>query len=316
MHPTLRSGLNDPAAEERRAFTASVIARETLRDVARVLSARGIPVMPLKGVLFQLVLYADPAERRLCDVDVLVPERRFPEAIDILMQQGYRPESAGPSWIEAAFESPRGLPLDLHRRIFCPRRYRMSTDELFSRATLDEALLGFPIYIQHPLDTLAHLVGKFVSDHVHAAALPRLRELELLVEHHGLEPEPACRHLAASGLARAARHVFARGARERGHPFYEAALGALPHTALDDAVVGIASHLCKRLERGRLAPLSAHLLNTSLWRGASSLALAVAYAGEHAFLARARGTAGGYWAPFFAASSNSARRRASSARSV
>jgi hypothetical protein len=267
-------------------------------------------------VLFQLVLYPDPAERRLCDIDVLVPERRFPEAIDILLQQGYRPASAGPSWIEAAFESPRGLPLDLHRRIFCPRRYRVSTDELFSRATRDEALLGVPLWLQHPLDTLAHLVGKFVSDHVHSGAEPRLRELELLVEHHGLKPEPACRHLAASGLARAARHVFARGARERAHPFYEAALGALPRTALDDAVVGLAGQLCQRLEHGRLAPLSAHLLNTSLWRGASSLALAAVYAGEHAWLGRTRGATGGYWAPFFSASRSSARRTASSARSA
>lgn len=311
----MRSPLDDSAAKELRAFTASVIARETLRDVARVLAPRGIPVMPLKGVLFQLVLYADPAERRLCDVDVLVPEGRFFEAIDILVQHGYRPESAGPSWIEVAFASPRGLPLDLHRRVFCPLRYRMSTGELFSRATLDEALLGSPIWIQHPLDTLAHLVGKFVSDHVHSSAQPRLRELELLVEHHRLEAEPACRHLIAAGLGRAARHVFARGARERSHPFYDAALCALPRTAIDDVVVGLAAELCQRLEHGRLAPLSAHLLNTSLWRGASSLALAALYAGEHAWLTRTRGAGGGYWAPFFSVSSSSARRRASSARS-
>src|SRR6266511_5085875 len=109
---------HDASMNELRAFTASVIARETLREVARALGDSGIPVMPLKGVLFQLVLYADPAERRLCDVDVLVPESRFAEAIAILMQHGYRPESAGPSWIEAAFRSPRGLPLDLHRRVF------------------------------------------------------------------------------------------------------------------------------------------------------------------------------------------------------
>lgn len=299
---------------ELRAFTTAVIARETLRDVALHLAGRGIPVMPLKGVLFQLFLYADAAERRLCDVDVLVPEERFAEAIDLLMQHGYRPTRAGPSWIEAGFDSPRGLPVDLHRRVFCARRYHMPTVELFARAQLDEARLGVPIYVQHPLDSLAHLVGKFVSDHVSSEAPKRLLELEALIDHHGIAPAAAARHLQRCGLGRAARYVFARGARERAQAFYGAALGELPGGAVNALVVGLAGRLARRFESGRLAPLSSHLLNTSLWRGAASLTLAVAYAGEHAWLRRAGGTRGGHWAPFFSAAKSSARRRASSAR--
>jgi hypothetical protein len=302
--------------DERRAFMMSVIARETLRDVARALGERGIPIMPLKGVLFQLVLYDDPAQRRLGDVDVLVPEPRFAEAIDILVQHGYRPAKAGPSWIEATFESSRGLPVDLHRRVFCSRRYHMPTDELFLRARRDDALLGVPLWIQHPLDTLAHLIGKFVSDRVHSTAAPRLIELERLVERYALEPEAAAHHVARCGLSRAARHVLSRGQRERGHRFYGAALAALPRRALDGIVVAVAGRLSRTLEHGRLAPLSSHLLNTSLLQGAHSLALAAAYATRHALLARAGGAGGGYWAPFFSASSNAARRSASSARSV
>jgi hypothetical protein len=311
----MRSRPCAPPIDELRAFTTTVIARETLREVAGALADRGIPVMPLKGVLFQLVLYEDPVERRLGDVDVLVPERRFAEAIDILVQQGYRPAKAGPSWIEAAFESPRGLPLDLHRRLFCARRYHMPTGDVFLRARRDEALLGVPLWIQHPLDTLAHLIGKFVSDHVHSASAPRLIELEKLVDHHALEPVTAARHLDHSGLARAARHVLSLGRRERTHRFYEATLAALPRGALDGVVVGLAGQLSRVLEHGRLAPLSSHLLNTSLLQGAHSLALAAAYAGQHELLARAGGAGGGYWAPFFSASSRAARRSASSARS-
>src|SRR5918994_959148 len=112
-----------------REFAASVIARETLREVAAMLHEARIPVMPLKGVLFQLVLYADPAERSLCDVDVLVPERHFVQAIQVLVKHGLRPLGAGPSWIEASFETSRGLPLDLHRRLFCRLRYNLPTNE-------------------------------------------------------------------------------------------------------------------------------------------------------------------------------------------
>jgi putative nucleotidyltransferase-like protein len=310
----LRSARAQPVGV--RAFASAVIARETLRDVAIALHRARIPVMPLKGVLFQLILYEDPAERALCDVDVLVPERHFTRAIDILVQHGYRPASAGPSWIEAAFASPRGLPLDLHRRIFCARRYRLSTRDLFMRATVDQRLLGVPLWLQHPLDTLAHLVGKLVSDHVHAPVAPRLAELEKWIEHRHIGPELAVRHLVRCGLARAARRVFALGAREREHPFHAAALRALPADPIGDALVTLADQLAARREQRAFGPLSAHLLNASLWRGTTSLALAAMYAAEHAYLARAAGTRGGYWAPFFAESSSSARRRASSARSV
>jgi hypothetical protein len=312
----MRSASDDSPRALLRAFTASVIARETLKDVATLLGERGIPVMPLKGVLFQLLLYSDPAERRLCDVDVLVPEARFADAIAVLVQHGYRPASAGPSWIEAAFESPRGLPVDLHRRIFCAWRYRMPTHEQFERATLDRERLGVPIHLQHPLDSLAHLVGKFVSDHVHAEAAERWAEIERLVDQHALAPRAAAAHLERCGLAPAARHVFSRAARERGHSFHGAVLEALPDGVLSAALIRLAGALARRFERGALAPLSAHLLNTSLRRGATSLLLALIYAAEHARLRRAGGRRGGYWAPFFSAASNSARRRASSARAV
>jgi hypothetical protein len=312
----MRSVSDDSSRAVLRAFTTSVIARETLKDVATLLGARGIPVMPLKGVLFQLFLYSDPAERQLCDVDVLVPEERFAEAIEVLIQHGYRPANAGPSWIEAAFESPRGLPVDLHRRLFCARRYRMPTREQFARARPDQARLGVALQLQHPLDSLAHLVGKFVSDHVHSGAAARFAEIEKLALHHALEPLAAAHHLERCGLARAARHVFARAAREREHGFHRAVLAALPADVMGSAVVVAAGALARRFERGRFAPLSAHLLNTSLWRGASSLLLALVYAAEHARLRQARGSRGGYWAPFFSATSSSARRRASSARAV
>ena len=300
-----------------RGFAGAVLAKETLGAVARALQGANIPVMPLKGVLFQLTLYSDPAERQLKDVDVLVPERRFVEAIDILVQHGFRPLSAGRSWIEAGLQPQRGLPLDLHRRLFCAFRYRLATDALFARATLDTELLqGTPLWIPHPLDTLAHLVGKFVSDHIASGAEPFLTELERWIEHHRLAPELAARHLAAAGMARAARHVFARGARERGHPFFEAAARALPADNLGRMLVPLAAELARRGERNALGPLSAHLLNSSLPRGMTSLGLAAVCALEHARLTRAAGARGGYWAPFFAGSSSIDRRSASSARAL
>lgn len=307
--------MKPPSAESRRLFTASIVAREVLRDAAHALGERKIPVMPLKGVLFQHVLYADPTERDLRDVDVLVPEARFPEAIEVLLQRGFEPRNAGRSWIEVGLRSPRGLPLDLHRRLFCSFRYRMPTDDVFRRAAVDSEWLGAPLWLPDPRDAFAHLVGKFVSDHVPSEARPRLLELGKLAQHFQLEAAPLARHLVECGLARAARHVLGQGARELGEPIFEAVLRELPDDPLGQRLVTLADLLEKRFtERSRLASLSAHLLNTSLPRGATSLGMAALYAARHAQLTRARGAGGGYWAPFFSASSSSALRKASSAR--
>ena len=313
----LRIDANDAKRPNARAFVSAVIARETLRDVARELGRAEIPVMPLKGVLLQLGVYAhDPAERTLTDVDVLVPEQCFFAAVELLARRGYQPLSAGPSWIEAAFAAPRGLPLDLHRRLFCPLRYQLPTREVFQRARCDHRALGVSIWLPDPRDTAAHLIGKVVTDHVLHDAAARFRDLEALVGHHRLAPEALGAHLCRTGLCRTARHVLGRGVRERGHPFYAAVLQHLPPNPRDAAVAALARPLCRLLEGGPLAPLPAHLLNTSLWRGAASLSLAAVYAAEHALLRRARGARGGQWAAFFAPGNLSARRRASSARAA
>jgi hypothetical protein len=312
-----RSVEGDAKRPGARAFATAVIARETLKDVARELARAEIPVMPLKGALLQLDVYAhDPAQRMLTDVDVLVPEPCFFAALEHLERRGYRPLSVGPSWIEAAFAGPRGLPVDLHRRLFCPLRYQLSTHEVFRRARCDRQVLGVSIWLPDPLDVAAHLIGKFVTDHVARDAADRFADLELLARHHRLAPAALAMHLSRSGLTRAARYVLGRGQRERSDPLYAAALQHLPVTAWDATLAGLASPLSSALEGSPLAALPAHLLNTSLWRGAASLSLAVLYAAEHARLRRARGGRGGHWAPFFAPSQLSARRRASSARAV
>lgn len=314
---TFRIDAGDAKRLATRAFATAVFARETLADVARELARAEIPVMPLKGALLQLDVYAsDPAQRLLTDVDVLVPESSFVAALRLLMRRGYRPQSAGPSWIEAAFAAPRGLPVDLHRRLFCPLRFRLPTHEVFQRARCDHRMLGVSIWLPDPLDTAAHLIGKFVTDHVTRDAADRFADLEALVVHHQVAPDALADHLSRCGLVRAARYVLGRGQRERGAPLYEGTLQHLRATSLDASVAALAGPLCSALDGGPLAALPAHLLNTSLLRGAASLSLAALYAAEHARLRRSGGRRGGHWAPFFEPSSVSARRSASSARAL
>lgn len=228
--------------------------------------------MPLKGVLLQHLLYADPAERLVSDVDVLVPEDRFEAAIEALLADGFELQKVGRSLIEVALRSPKGLAVDLHRSLFSPARYKLSTAGVFRRSTLDERSFGVPVHVAHPHDTAAHLLGKFVSDHVVDEAEFRLTELFRWVEHTRIEPVAFAEHLRAAGLARAARYALACGHRQLGSPFFGQALSALPADPVGAACALVARELMPRLQGTRLSPLPAHLLNSSLPRAGASLA--------------------------------------------
>jgi hypothetical protein len=309
------------SVSELRRYATAVLAREVLRDVAGLLHARGIAVMPLKGVLFQMLLYsADPAARVLTDVDVLVPARKFEAAIGALREGGYQPRSAGRSLIEVALQSPRGMTLDLHRRLFSVGRYKLSTDALFHRSSLDERLLGVPLQLAHPHDTAAHLIGKFVSDHEFQGARfqdglsrqdpsqdaasqdsrARLQELLAWCQYCEIQPRRLAQHLRSTGLARAARYVFGRGHELTFDPFFVHALEALPRDRFGSVWERSARVLIPELSQTALASVPAHLLNASIPRGGASLLLSVVQRCRHAWLARQKGGRGGYWSPFFA----------------
>jgi hypothetical protein len=305
------AGAPGPAQTLPQRFATSVVAREVLRDVAGILAGEGITVMPLKGVLFQLVLYSDAAERALLDVDVLVPRRSFGRAIHALTSAGFRPRSASLSLIECALWSPRGLLVDLHRQLFSRGRYRLSTDALFRRATRDDRLLGVPLQLAHPHDTAAHLIGKFVADHEGSEPLRRLQELAFWARHCGIDPWRLARHLSGCGMLRAARYTFQRGIELSADPFFGAALGALPADPLGRATARLARALISELGPTPLGALPAHLLNRSLASGGVSLACSALERLHHAWLSRREGAGAGHWSPFFGpeATASAARRR-------
>jgi Uncharacterised nucleotidyltransferase len=249
---------------DRLSFVKSVLAKETLRDTARVLHSRGIPLVPLKGVLFQLVLYAEPAQRWLTDVDVLVRERDFGAAIRALRGAGFEAPRASRSAIEVALVSPRGMTVDLHHRLFSRGRYRLPTDAVFARAVRDEALLGVPLQLAHPYDTAAHLIGKYVSDHVLEEREARASELLRWLQHCQLDPVGLAAHLHAHGLARAARYTLGIGAELLGAACFREVLAALPRDAVGGVCVRAARRLIPRWQGTALAAAPAHLLNASL----------------------------------------------------
>jgi hypothetical protein len=157
--------------EFRSDFAASSIRadqqRATAAEAVEVLAAAGIPVALLKGISYAGWLYADPGERPMSDVDLLVPAAAHPDAVRALARLGYW--HPGPS----AQRSPRhhamtlkrrAASVDLHRSPVQRGRLAIDWDALWSRTSpapwipgalrlslVDEVLFHFANLTRHDL---------------------------------------------------------------------------------------------------------------------------------------------------------------------
>ena len=261
--------------DERERFAAAVLARDTVCAVASLLDGHGVAIMPIKGVLLQRLVYDDPSERAISDVDVLVAERDFDRTRSLLRQSGFRPRLPSPSLIEESFFAPSGLVLDLHYRLFASGRFRMATDDVLARATRDTALFGAPVLLPDPLDLYAHLVGKIASDHVEPGQGLRFDDVARVSRRLGLVASSAARHLDASGLGRAARYTLPWVAELAGDAFAEDVLAHLRHDPTGTVLAAGARTLLLRLpRRSVLRAIPSHLLNHSI--SAAALAVSIA----------------------------------------
>ncbi|MGB8332796.1 MAG: nucleotidyltransferase family protein [Polyangiales bacterium] len=256
--------------DARRRAATGLAATALVTDVAQRLAEAGIAVMPVKGALLQHWLYDDPSERPLTDVDLLVRPEDFDRAVAQLETGGYR-RALGSSIGAAVMETPFGLPLDLHPRLFDRARYRLPTRELFARSSENHVLYGVSVRLPSALDVYAHLVGKFGSDHLDACATARLDEIARMGFRLRASPETTARHLVHCGMRRVSLYVLPLVHRLTADPFALQVCRRLPFDPVGRALVAVADPvLAAASPDSRKAALMAHLLNESLPRGARS----------------------------------------------
>jgi Uncharacterised nucleotidyltransferase len=65
---------------------------EELARVLALLAGAGIPTIPLKGVTLAESLYGDPTLRVCADLDFLIPRQAVPQAVGLLLREGYESE--------------------------------------------------------------------------------------------------------------------------------------------------------------------------------------------------------------------------------
>jgi len=259
----------------RERFVASVVAPEVLRQVVTAVRPLGIPVMPLKGVLLQQLVFDDPTERFLTDVDVLIPLHRWPDARGALLASGFEPRAAAKSMIEESFHTPGGFVLDLHGRLFGVGRYRMRTRDVFERAAVDRDLFGVPIHLMDGYDLFAHLVGKIASDHLSTEHADRYEELSRVPARLQLSARRAADRLVSCGLRRAARYALAVQSDRTGDAFARSVLNILPRDPVGDLLVAGASTIIAHApQRSIESALAGHLLNHSLPRAGVAMGAA------------------------------------------
>jgi hypothetical protein len=81
---------------------------DQLVQILRRLEAHGILAIPLKGPVLAAALYGDLTLRDFIDLDILIPPQEIGRARDLLVAEGYRPEShLTGSQAAACFQSPK-----------------------------------------------------------------------------------------------------------------------------------------------------------------------------------------------------------------
>ncbi len=198
-----------------------------LRDALRALHGAAVEVMPLKGVLLRRLVYDDPADRPVGDVDLLVRGRDVRRAHEALAAAGFEPIFLEPSERERSFRHRRlGLLVDLHWQLFYEDYFDFDAAGLFARARWDETSFSTPVWRMSPLDLYAHvLVHAGFTAWVQPA--PRLYDIARVADRLRVDPAAAAAHLRACGMSAFARYALRLAARDGDPTHPRAVLAAL-----------------------------------------------------------------------------------------
>lgn len=136
-----------------------------LLDLLELFKAHDIAVIPFKGPVLAASAYGNLSFRQFCDLDILVHERDFLKAQDLLVSQGYQPiPDLQLSWEAHFVHADRGVNVDLHQRIM-PQHFPSLLDfeHLWQRLE-PVSLAGTTVVNLSPEDTLILLSVQVAKD--------------------------------------------------------------------------------------------------------------------------------------------------------
>jgi Uncharacterised nucleotidyltransferase len=259
-------------SDAKRALVSLVVGREVVRHVAELFARAKIPLLPLKGVWLQALVYTPQEPRAISDVDLLVHEAAFDAAVQELERAGFERRSGNIS--EICLSHPEfGLAVDLHKRLFTRGAFRLPTADVFARSRRDSTAFGVELCLPDPRDVFAHLIGHFVKSRTHLEDPVRINDFVMMADRCAIDPADCARHLHAVGMARAARYVLHGLSERTSRPFFRTLLLTLPDDPIGERIARLA-RVSGRAPFGSatLMTLSGFALDASLPAGARALA--------------------------------------------
>jgi hypothetical protein len=175
--------------------------RQTIgaQALGAVVRAIGLPdVLPVKGIVTARILYADPAERPLADVDVRVPPERLPDVLAFARAGGHDVITHAPAYRNVVLDVG-GVQVDVETTVGPPGLTDLSVRAMLARARIDEGLFGFPVLLPEISDHAVVLAVNLFKDKLHAAQPWSVSDLVRLAATPAFDPE------AVAARAREAR---------------------------------------------------------------------------------------------------------------
>jgi hypothetical protein len=195
--PAWGTGLVEPLAAERRALLVRTLGQIGLAARSlRLLDARGIRALPLKGAVLAETVCGVEAERPMSDVDVLALER-FAEAALALREAGFAEVARGDhAW---AFRDPNGHGIvELHRSVVsAPGLFPLDGEGLWQRRRAGRGQLA---WLPCAEDLLLQLALHAAFQHGLVLSLAQWLDFRRVLER---EPVDAARLAALAEAARA-----------------------------------------------------------------------------------------------------------------
>ena len=132
--------------------------RSILRDALTALSSRRVSSIVLKGAALAETVYAEPALRHCDDISIFLREEDLLPAAALLSSCGFTPvrKKLWPGVRPFTLIHESGLPLHLHRSLFCVTRYNVPPADLWTRSQT-HVIAGIPTRILSPADNLLHV---------------------------------------------------------------------------------------------------------------------------------------------------------------
>ena len=197
-------------ADLKEVLATHVVAERIYAMVRRVLDAEGVEHLVLKGPHLAAVAYEQPWQRGFNDLDILVKQDQFDQALEALTAAGFslRPPPPGrAATIAAAYDrnllAPDGSVVEIHRGLSPHELYPVDYDGLFARAR-SFSFGRTPARGLSPEDLLLHLVIHAAKSQFWLIEQKHLQDIEVLVSSHELDWPAFMERADRAGCRRAA----------------------------------------------------------------------------------------------------------------